>query len=70
MKSIYAFVRVRLPSSQDFLDGHYAATATIYTTYRIPQEDEESPQGNNLKEAFGKLIMARRQLMAAGADRR
>jgi hypothetical protein len=52
---------------RNFFDGHAAAAPAIDAPHSVEQEDEESPQRNELKAPFGKLVVAR--LMAAAADR-
>src|SRR5262249_58513529 len=52
----------------DFLDGHHAAAAAIDATHSVQQEDEESPQRNELKTSFRELVVAGHRQMAARAD--
>ena len=51
----------------NFLDGHHAAPAAIDATHGVQQEDEESPQRNELKTSFRELVVAGRRQMAARA---
>ena len=41
----------------DFFDHNRGAAAAIDTPHSIQQEDEKSPQGDELKAAFGKLVV-------------
>jgi len=61
---------VRLPVTPgNFFDNDGAAAVAVDTPHGVRQEDEESPQGDELKAAFGELIVAGSRLMAARADR-
>ena len=53
----------------NFFDDHGAAAAAIDAPHGVQQEDEESPQGNELEAPLGELVVAGRRLMAARADR-
>ena len=55
---------------RNFFDDDGAATTAIDAPHGVEQKDEKSPQGDELKAPFGKLIVAGRRLMAARADRR
>jgi hypothetical protein len=62
-------VKVRLPvAPRDLLDDHGRAAAAIDAAHGVEQEDEKSPQRDELETPLGKLIVAGRRLMAAGAD--
>ncbi len=52
----------------DFFDRHNAATATVDAPHGVQKEDEKPPQGNELKPAFGELVVTGRRQMAARAD--
>jgi hypothetical protein len=52
----------------NFFDSHNAATATIDAPHGVQKEDEKPPQGNELKAAFGELVVTRRTLMAPRTD--
>lgn len=52
----------------NFLDGHHAAPAAIDAAHGVQQEDEESPQRNELKASFRELVVPGRRQMAARAD--
>ena len=68
--SIYALVRVRLPSPQgNFFDDHGVTPAAVQASHRVQREDEESPQRDELKAPFGELVVAARRLIAARTDR-
>ena len=54
---------------RNFFDHNGTAAAAVDTPHGVKQEDEESPQGDELKAAFGELIVAGSRLMAARADR-
>src|SRR6266852_2127433 len=53
----------------NFLDDHSAAAATVHSPHRVQEEDEKSPQREELKTSLGELIVTGRRLMAARADR-
>ena len=60
---------MRLPSPQGTSStATTAAAATIDAPHGVQQEDEKSPQGNELKAPFGELVVTGRRLMAARAD--
>src|SRR5215813_10553294 len=68
-KSIYALVQGAFPVAPgDFLDGHHAAPAAIDATHGVQQEDEESPERNELKTSFLELVVTVCPHMAARAD--
>ncbi len=52
----------------NFFDRHNAAAATVDAPHGVQKEDEEPPQGNELKAPFGELVVAGRRQMAARAD--
>ena len=52
----------------DFFDDDCAAVA-VDSAHGIQQEDQESPEGNELEAPSRKLIVVGRRLMAARADR-
>ena len=52
----------------DFLDGHYAAAAAVDPPHGVQQEDEKSPQRDELKAPLGELVVAGRRLMRARTD--
>ena len=43
--------------------------ATLDAPHGVQKEDEESPERDEFKAPFGKLIVARRRLVATRADR-
>ena len=51
-----------------FFDSHNAAAATVDTPHGVQKEDEKTPQGNELKASFRKLVVTGRRQMAARAD--
>ncbi len=53
----------------NLFDDDGAAASAIDATHGIQQEDEKSPQGNELKASFGELIVAASRMMAARTDR-
>jgi hypothetical protein len=48
--------------------GDLATAAAVDAPHGVEQEDEESPQGNELKAPLRELVVASRGLMAARAD--
>ena len=52
----------------DFFDDDGAAAAAIDAPHGVQQENEKSPERDELEAAFGELIVAGRRLMAARAD--
>jgi len=55
---------------RNLFDDHGGATAAIDAPHGVQQEDEKSPERNELEAAFGKLVIAGRRLVAARANRR
>lgn len=53
----------------NFFDDDGAAAAAIDPPHGVQQEDEKSPERDELEAALGKLIIAGRRLVAARADR-
>ena len=53
---------------RDFFDDDGAAAAAIDTSHGVQQEDEESPNGDELETPLRELIVAGRGLMAPRAD--
>jgi hypothetical protein len=49
---------------------HHATIPTVYAAHAVQQENQKTPQGNELKAPLGKMIVARRGSVAPGADRR
>jgi len=62
-----AFVSVRF-RRRNFFDGHNAAAATGDAPHGVQKEDENPPQGNELKAPFAELVVTGRRQMAARAD--
>src|SRR5262249_8801891 len=52
----------------NFFDGYNATAATLDAPHGVQKEDEESPERDEFKAPFGKLIVARRRLVATRAD--
>jgi hypothetical protein len=48
----------------DFFDGDYATAATVDAPHSVQQEDEKSPQWDELKAPFGELVVTGRRQMA------
>ena len=53
---------------RDFLYDDGAAAPAIYTPHCVQQEDEKSPEGNELKSPFSELVVTGSALMAARTD--
>ena len=53
----------------DFFHNHGTTAVAIDAPHRVLEEDEESPQRDELEAPLGELIVTARQLMAARADR-
>src|SRR5262249_34096623 len=53
----------------NFFHNHSGAAPAVHAPHGIYKEDQESPQRNELKAPLGQLIVTRRRLMAARADR-
>src|SRR5437764_1229116 len=43
----------------NFFDSHNATAATVDPPHRVKQEDQESPQGNELKAPLTELVVTR-----------
>src|SRR5690349_11634414 len=54
---------------RDFLYDDGAAARAIYTPHGVQQEDEKSPEGNELKTSFSELVITGSALMASRTDR-
>src|ERR1051326_343797 len=68
-KRIYTLVKVRLPSPQGASStGHHATAAAADASHRVQQEDEESPQRDELEAPLGELVVSGRRQMAPRAD--
>src|SRR5215470_4826662 len=52
-----------------FFDHHGGAAAAVHAPHGVQQEDEKSPERNELKAPLGELIVAWSRLMAARTDR-
>jgi hypothetical protein len=62
-------VGVRLPFGPgNFFDGYNTTAATVNAPHGVQKEDEKTPEGNELKAPFGKLVVTGRRQMAARAD--
>ena len=54
----------------NFLDDDGVAAAAIDAPHGVQQEDQKSPERDELEAPLGELIVAGRRLMAARTDRR
>ena len=52
-----------------FFDDHGGAAAAVHAPHGVQQEDEKSPERNELEAPLGKLIVAWSRLMATRTDR-
>jgi hypothetical protein len=50
-------------------DSNKPTAATVDSAHGVQKEDGEPPQGDELEAPLGEFIVARRELMAARADR-
>src|SRR3954454_24279560 len=57
-----------LTAARNFFNDDSPAAAAIDAAHGVQQEDQESPQGNELKTPFAQLIITGRGLMAACGD--
>ena len=53
----------------DLFDHHTAARA-MDAPHPVEEENQESPEGNEFEASLGEMIIARRRLVASGANRR
>ena len=53
----------------NFFDDDSLAAAAVHSPHGVQEEDEKPPERNELKAPLGELIVTRRRLMAARADR-
>src|SRR5215467_6376265 len=54
----------------NFLHDHGAAATAIHAAHCVEEEDQKSPQGDELETAFGELVVTRCRQMTARADGR
>src|SRR5579864_7962819 len=52
----------------NFLDNHNATAAIVDALHGVQKEDQNPPQGNELKAPFGELVVAGRRQMAPRAN--
>jgi hypothetical protein len=52
----------------NFFDGRLATAAAIDAPHRVQQENEESPQRDELEAPLGELVVSGRRQMAARTD--
>ncbi len=52
----------------DFFDDHSLAAAAIDAPHGVQQEDQKSPERDEVVTPFGELIITRRRLMATGTN--
>jgi hypothetical protein len=54
---------------RNFLDHHRATVAALDAPHTVQEENQSSPEGDELEAPLGKLIVARGRLVAPRADR-